>query len=310
MSAAAAMAPAAEISFNRDIRPLLSDRCFKCHGPDKKKAKGGLQLHTKSAAFAPLDDEGTVAILPGKPADSSLWQRIETDDPDDQMPPPDSGLELSAAEKALIKRWIEEGADFQAHWSFIPPARPALPEVSDRVGEDAGRPVRCSRSWMPRNEAVARRRSTLIRRMSPEPDRAAADPPRDRRILVGTADGACVQAGGPRLLKSPLWRTHGAAVARCRPLRGHQRIPIRPAAHPVALARLGDRRAFNNNLPYDQFATTTLMKRLLPDALAQKVATGFNRKPSVHHRRRRHRRGIPARTSPTAWSPWAPPSSD
>lgn len=125
---------APSVTFNRDIRPILSDNCFACHGFDAKKRKAGLRLDTQEGAFAPNKD-GKVAIKPGDPAASDLWARLNTTDVDDVMPPPETHKQLTAAQKALVKRWIEEGAPYQKHWAFEPIAQPPVPELKG-VGKD------------------------------------------------------------------------------------------------------------------------------------------------------------------------------
>src|SRR5438445_520687 len=115
--------PAAEkLQFNRDIRPLLSDRCFKCHGPDKAARKASLRLDLPEEAYAERKKSHKHAIVPGKPEESLVCKKIFSSDPDDLMPPPESHLALSKAEKEKIRRWIREGAQYQPHWAFIAPA--------------------------------------------------------------------------------------------------------------------------------------------------------------------------------------------
>src|SRR4051812_8999400 len=117
------------LRYRRDILPILSDRCFKCHGPDSATRKAGLRLDQPDAAKAVLDS-GATAIVPGKPAESALVERIMAKDPDEMMPPPDSGKVLSDAERALLRRWIEQGAKYEKHWAFVAPVRPNVPEVN------------------------------------------------------------------------------------------------------------------------------------------------------------------------------------
>src|SRR5215471_3714942 len=124
---AAAEAP---VNFHRDIRPILSETCFQCHGPDEKQRKAHLRLDTKDGAFADLG--GYFAIVAGKPNESRLLQRITSTDPQERMPPPKSGKKLSSGQIELIRHWIEQGAKWSEHWSFIPPVRPAIPEVRNR----------------------------------------------------------------------------------------------------------------------------------------------------------------------------------
>ena len=121
------------VSFNFHIRPILSDRCFKCHGPDENKREAGLRLDTQEGAFAALGEaKDHYAIVPGDPARSTLVRRIYSTHPDSVMPSPDSHLTLSEFEKKLLKRWIEQGAKWEKHWAFITPEMPALPEVKNR----------------------------------------------------------------------------------------------------------------------------------------------------------------------------------
>ena len=111
------------IQFNRDIRPILADKCFYCHGQDANKRQADLRLDDRQAALA------AGAFVPGDVAGSKLLERIHSTDPDTQMPPPDSNRSLSPAEKQLLERWIAAGADYETHWAFVPPQRPALPAV-------------------------------------------------------------------------------------------------------------------------------------------------------------------------------------
>ena len=114
------------VEFNRDIRPILSDRCFFCHGPDAKKRKAKLRLDTREGALADL---GYAAIVPGKPDDSELLARVLSSDADERMPPPESKKpRLSQSEAALVRRWIAEGAEYQGHWAFEPMKNPAVRE--------------------------------------------------------------------------------------------------------------------------------------------------------------------------------------
>src|SRR6187397_311988 len=135
-------APAAEkivakrLDFNRDVRPILSENCFQCHGFDEKARQAELRLDTPESALVKHDD--ITPIVPGHPEQSELWRRITTDDESEMMPPPDSHRALKPAQKELLKRWIEQGAPYAKHWSFIPPKKVAIPEVSEK-------------SW-PRNE--------------------------------------------------------------------------------------------------------------------------------------------------------------
>jgi hypothetical protein len=127
-SATTAAASAADIGYRRDVLPLLSDRCFKCHGPDSASREAGLRLDQPEAAIAELES-GAKAIVPGDAQQSALVERIFSDDPDVMMPPADSGKSLSAAEKDLLRRWVQSGAEYQPHWAFVAPVRPDVPTV-------------------------------------------------------------------------------------------------------------------------------------------------------------------------------------
>ena len=118
------------IDYNRQIRPILSDSCFKCHGPDATHRQGGLRLDVPDAPLQPADS-GTAAIVPGKPDQSELVRRVFSTDPDEVMPPPDSDRQLKPEQEELLKTWIAQGARFQTHWSFVPPQRPPLPAVKN-----------------------------------------------------------------------------------------------------------------------------------------------------------------------------------
>lgn len=119
------------IQFDRDVLPILSDKCFACHGTDANQRKSGLRLDLRDGAMA--EKEGVRAISPGDLSRSEVWRRITTDDPDEVMPPPKLPKKLHLAEKAAIRRWIEEGAPYQKHWPFEAPRRSALPTVRNRA---------------------------------------------------------------------------------------------------------------------------------------------------------------------------------
>ena len=110
------------VDFNYHIKPILSDRCFACHGPDENAREADLMLHTEEALFAALDSSGEYYVVkPRNLAQSAVYDRIISDDPEFVMPPPSSNLTLDGYEKALIRRWIEQGAEWKDHWAFIPP---------------------------------------------------------------------------------------------------------------------------------------------------------------------------------------------
>src|SRR3954470_19743001 len=128
-------APAAEkkLDFNRDIRPILCENCFQCHGFDEKARQAELRLDTPESALVKHDD--ITPIVPGHPEQSELWRRITSNDESEMMPPPDSHRALKAEQKERLKRWIEQGAPYAKHWSFIPPVKAPVPDI--HVGESA-----------------------------------------------------------------------------------------------------------------------------------------------------------------------------
>ncbi len=121
----------AAVDFNRDIRPIISNRCFKCHGPDQNERKAGLRFDTRAGALAELKG-GRRAIVPGKPALSELIRRVTTSDSDDRMPPEKSGKPLTKDEITKLTQWIEQGAAYAQHWSYERPARPKVPANSNK----------------------------------------------------------------------------------------------------------------------------------------------------------------------------------
>ncbi len=157
---------AAAVDFDRDIRPILSNNCFKCHGPDAGERKADLRLDTKAGALARLEDH--FAIVPGKPDESELLRRITTADADERMPPADSGKTLTPEQIELVKRWIAEGAAWGTHWAFVAPQRPQVPPTQlhawPRTGIDSFILARLEQAGLaPSPEAD---RVTLLRRLS------------------------------------------------------------------------------------------------------------------------------------------------
>src|SRR5215472_2829270 len=121
---------AATVAYNRDVRPILSDNCFTCHGPDSAARKAGLRLDQRPLALAG-GKSGTPAIVPGKPEAGELIKRITAEDEDDRMPPVKSGKKLTGEQIGVLRRWIAEGAEYQPHWAFIRPIKPSVPTVAD-----------------------------------------------------------------------------------------------------------------------------------------------------------------------------------
>ena len=271
------------VRFNRDIRPILSDKCFQCHGPDAGHRQAELRLDDEQNAKA--DREGYSVIVPEEPDASMLVQRILADREAGRMPPPDSGKELSNEEKELLRRWVAEGAVYEPHWSFLPPQRPLVPAVEDdaRVHNDIDRFIltRLAEAGVePSGEAE---RVTLIRRLyfdliglPPTPDEVDA-------FLADSSEGAYEQLVD-RLLDSPHFGERMAIYwldlvryADTVGYHGDQEHPISPYRDYVI-------NAFNENLPFDQFTIEQLAGDLLPDPTTdQLIATGYNRVLQTTH---------------------------
>jgi len=156
-----------EVSFNEDIRPLLSDRCFHCHGPDEKERKGKLRLDTREGALR--EKNGFAAIVPGDLQESEIIYRMTTDDEDEIMPPPGKSDPLTKEELQLFKQWIQEGAEYETHWSYSKPERVSLPEQVDsswKVSNEIDLFIQkrlVEKGYSPSREAD---KATLIRRVS------------------------------------------------------------------------------------------------------------------------------------------------
>jgi hypothetical protein len=267
-----------QVDFNFHVKPLLSDRCFKCHGPDDRQRKAGLRLDVKDVAFAELES-GRRAIVPGKPAKSELVRRITSTDPKVIMPAPDSHLALDEVEKATLVRWIEQGAEWKPHWAFIPAARPPVPAVrtANWARSDLDRFVLAAleaRKWSPSVEAP---RETWLRRVSFDLTGLPPTPAEIDAFLADQSKGADERVVD-RLLASPAYGERMAAewldVARYADSHGYQDDGMREM-WPWRDWVIG---AFNRNLRFDHFITWQLAGDLLPQATQeQRLATGFNR---------------------------------
>ena len=227
----AAQAPAGtpreRVSFNHQIRPLLSDRCFRCHGPDEKARKAKMRLDTPEGAHRALDDYWFV-IKPGDPAKSALVERIHHDDPDEMMPPPESHLTLSADERRLLVRWIEQGAEYQPHWAFVPVA---CGRVAGAARRRAGQPdrrvrARAAGTGAPRAPAPAEP-AVLLRRLAFD---LTGLPPTPAELDAFLADTVARRLRARRRSAARLAglrRADGDGLARPRALRRHVRLPGR-----------------------------------------------------------------------------------
>lgn len=270
---------AAEVDYNRDVRPILANHCFKCHGPDDATRESGLRLDERASAVGSESASGLAAIVSGSPDESELIRRILSDDAAEMMPPPAANKTLSAEKQDVLRRWIAEGAHYAPHWAFVPPVEPALPQVQ-------------LANW-PRNPidsfVLARLEAEQLK-PSPEADRYTLA----RRVyldLIGLpptleeAD-AFVFDSSPdayeklvdRLLASPhygeRWARLWLDLARYADTNGYEKD--RPRS--IWPYRDWVINALNADLPFDQFTVEQLAGDMLPGAtLQQRVATGFHR---------------------------------
>ncbi|HYF37548.1 MAG TPA: DUF1549 domain-containing protein, partial [Prosthecobacter sp.] len=280
LSAPVLASAADPIVFNRDIRPILSDKCFHCHGPDEKERKSGLRLDVREAALKPAES-GAIAIVPGDPKTSELIARCLTDSEDDLMPPAKLGKHLTQREKDLLQRWVSEGAEYQGHWAFLPPARPQVPpHPKEQTPIDGFITTRLAREGL---------------HLSPEADRATLI----RRVFLDLTGLPPTPAEVDAFEKDRSPNAYERVVDR---LLASQHYGERMAMQWLDFARYADShgfqtdssrsmwpwrewviRSFNANKPFDQFTIEQIAGDLLPNAtLDQKVATGFNRNHRIN----------------------------
>ena len=270
----------AEIRFNRDIRPLLSENCFQCHGFDQNTREAGLRIDEREAAIA--DHNGIRAIAPGDPDNSEIITRIFSRDPDDQMPPPDAEKHLSKEDKQKIKQWIAEGAKYEKHWAYIPPERPTVPtpkdlKVTNPIDAFVSRRLRAEGlSFSPRADKItlARRISFDLTGLPPTPE------------LVRTFQSASDTNAYHNLVDHLLTSVHYGE---------------RMAVYWLDLVRWADTMgfhsdderfstpyrdyvidAFNSNMSFDRFTREQLAGDLIENRTeAQLIASGYNRMNQV-----------------------------
>ena len=270
----------ATIRFSREILPLLSDSCFACHGPDEKARKGGLRLDTLTGARG-SGKSGKIAVNAGSPDQSEILRRILSSDPDEVMPPPESGKSLKPEQIALVRRWIEQGAPWGRHWAFEAPQRPTIPVVPG-VSNPIDALVRstlASDGLQPAPEAA---RSTLIRRWSLD---LTGLPPTPAEVDAFEADPSpqANERQVDRLLASPRFGERMAwewmEAARYADSNGYQGDGERT----MWPWRDWVTDAFNRNLPYDQFTLWQIAGDRLPGATdEQRLATGFLRNHAIN----------------------------
>ncbi len=269
-----------KIDFNYHIKPILSDRCFACHGPDQNKREAGLRLDIEDSALVALgENKDHYAIVRGKAHKSALVERIMSDDPDVMMPPPESNLQLSQEEIALLTRWIDQGAEYKPHWSFIKPEKQEVPPVKTKTWPQNA----IDHFTMAKMEtydvspAPQASKETLLRRVTFD---LTGLPPSVEEVNAFLSDDSpdAYEKVVDRLLASPHYGERMASewldVARYADSHGYQDDGMRnmwPWRDWVI-------EAFNKNMPYDQFVLWQLAGDMLPNATKeQKLASGFNR---------------------------------
>jgi hypothetical protein len=260
-----------KLSFNEHIRPILSDKCFHCHGPDEKHIKGKLQLHSFEPATKNLGKKSVrQAIVPGNPAKSTLWERITTDDEDDIMPPPETHKTLSEAEKVLIKKWLEQGAVYEMHWAFVPPklnkAKASIDELIHQSHE---------KKSLSFNLPAGKRE--LIRRVSFD---LTGLPPTIEEVehFLSDKSSKAYESMVDDLLARLSYGEHMARywldVARYGDTHGLHGDNYRE----MFLYRDWVIKAFNKNMPFDQFTIEQVAGDMLENPTNdQLIASGFNR---------------------------------
>lgn len=270
---AVATAQDAPIVYNRDIRPILADNCFACHGPDSAARKADLRLDRSEAAAA------MKAIIPGKPDESAVIHRINSNDPDEVMPPPSTKKSLTAKQKDLLRRWIASGAEYQPHWSFIAPTRPAVPKVKGaawvRNPIDAFVLAKLEAAGL--QPAAEADRRTLARRLSLD---LTGLPPSPELVDAFVADKSpnAYEALVDKLMETKQWGEHRGRywldAARYADTHGIHFDNFREmwTYRDAVIA------AFNRNTPFDQFTIEQLAGDLLPGrTMDQQIESGFNR---------------------------------
>ncbi len=275
------IAPAADpvIDFNRDIRPILSNRCWKCHGPDEKERQAGLRFDSRDGTIAKLES-GKVAVVVGKPDESELIRRITSNDSDDRMPPTGHGKPLDAREIELLRAWIRQGAKFAKHWSYEKPVRPAVPEISSLKFQ----------IYSPIDNFILARLERDGLKPSPEADRHALGrrvalditglPPTVAEIDEFVKDSApqAYEKFVDRMLVKETYGEHWARqwldLARYADSAGYADDPART----IWGYRDWVIKAFNKNMPFDQFTVEQLAGDLLPNPTEEQlIATAFHR---------------------------------
>lgn len=275
VSSAAAFAD--EPQFNRDIRPILVENCFDCHGPDAVKRKSGLRLDLRNAAITGGEADGP-AIVPGKPDESALIERIKTTDINLVMPPPKTGKKLDATQQKLLADWVTAGAKYEGHWAFSPPVKSATNTSQHPIDEFVAR--RLSAEGLTASPEADR--STLLRRLSL--DLTGVTPtPQEQDAFLADASADAYERLVDRLMASPRfgekWARHWLDTARYADSDGYEKdLPRNQWAWRDWVIN-----AINADMPYNKFLIEQLAGDLLPNATQdQRIATGFLRNGMVN----------------------------
>ena len=266
------------VEFNRDVRPILSDNCFFCHGPDKNKREADLRLDTQAGLHGSNGDPGV--ILPGNPEASELFQRIISQDDDQKMPPQESGKVLNDRDIQLLKKWIQQGGRFEGHWAFLPIRSIVSTESTDKPAAVSDRVDQFIQQRLTENhlqQSLEADRITLLRRLSFD---LIGLPPTEAEVAEFVSD---TSSGGyekvvDRLLASPhygermaMWWLDLVRYADTVGYHGDQQMSVSPFRDYVI-------QSFNDNKPFDQFTIEQLAGDLLPDRTReQHIASGYNR---------------------------------
>ena len=273
-----------QVDFNFHIKPILSDRCFKCHGPDEQKREAGLRLDTEEGAFVALGEDGDhFALISGDVENSTLVGRIYTADPDEMMPPPESNLALSDFEKDLLKKWIEQGAEWKTHWAFLPPKSENTPKVKnvEWVSNDIDHFILKKLEEQKLQASPRADKEHLLRRLSFD---LTGLPPSLEQIDAFLKDDSqqAIEKVVDHLLASDAYAEHMTAkwldIARYADTHGYQ-DDLERVMWPW---RDWVIHAYKENMPYDQFVEWQVAGDLLPEPTREQlIATAFNRNHKI-----------------------------
>ncbi|HYO82196.1 MAG TPA: DUF1549 domain-containing protein, partial [Bryobacteraceae bacterium] len=268
----------ADVDFSRDVRPILSDACFQCHGPDDQRRMAGIRLDTREGALG--ETKRGKLVVPGDPAKSLILQRIEHEQPARRMPPQAFRRQLTAKEIGVLRTWIEQGAKWQTHWAFEVPKRPELPAGKATHPIDRFIDARLAKEGLTPTREAERR--TLLRRLSFDLTGLPPTPEQVNAFLRDRSPDA-YEKQVDRLLASPQYGERMAMdwldVARYADTHGYH-IDSHRDMWPWRDWVVD---AFNRNLPFDRFTTMQLAGDLLPDAGTEgKIASGFNRNHMIN----------------------------